>query len=89
MYHPQSIGDFFYMFGALILKLVLGTLLSMIFVIFGSILYQFADATGTVDIFGQESVIGYLYKTLPIVDALIRGEFFDALSQLPFLFFLR
>ncbi|ROT67043.1 hypothetical protein C7M84_014889 [Penaeus vannamei] len=66
--------DYVNILAALFVKLVASTVLTTWFLAAGTILYGLAVLTGTTQVFGQDSVIGYIYKTLPFVEAILRGE---------------
>ncbi|XP_071523054.1 uncharacterized protein [Panulirus ornatus] len=59
---------------AVLVKLVLSTALATWFLAAGQALYGVASLTGTTAVFGMDSTIGYIYKTLPYIEALLRGE---------------
>ncbi|XP_037772394.1 uncharacterized protein LOC119568065 [Penaeus monodon] len=66
--------DYANILATLFVKLVASTVLTTWFLAAGTILYGLAVLTGTTQVFGQDSVIGYIYKTLPFVEAILRGE---------------
>ncbi|CAL4060333.1 unnamed protein product [Meganyctiphanes norvegica] len=70
---PMNVG-FAFVILMLIGKVALAVLLASGFVIAGQVLYAFAQATGTTSVFGMESTLTFIYKTLPLVEALLRGD---------------
>ncbi|XP_068249158.1 uncharacterized protein [Palaemon carinicauda] len=70
----QTEIDFIGILVAIALKLVISTALASWFLIAGQSLYSIASVTGTTAVFGQDSTLGYIYKTLPLVEAILRGE---------------
>ncbi|KAK7083898.1 hypothetical protein SK128_026876 [Halocaridina rubra] len=66
--------DFIGILAAIAVKLFISTALATWFLVAGQSLYSIAAMTGTTAVFGQDSTIGYIYKTLPLVEALLRGE---------------
>ncbi|XP_071523055.1 uncharacterized protein [Panulirus ornatus] len=66
--------DFVGILAAIAVKLILSTALSTWFLAAGQALYSVASFTGSTDIFGMDSAIKFIYKTVPFVEALLRGE---------------
>ncbi|XP_064089161.1 uncharacterized protein LOC135203352 [Macrobrachium nipponense] len=70
----QTEIDFLGILAAIALKLLISTALASWFLFAGQSLYSIASVTGTTAVFGQDSSLGYIYKTLPLVEAILRGE---------------
>ncbi|XP_066983743.1 uncharacterized protein [Macrobrachium rosenbergii] len=70
----QTEIDFIGILAAIALKLLISTALASWFLFAGQSLYSIASVTGTTAVFGQDSSLGYIYKTLPLVEAILRGE---------------
>ncbi|XP_042237844.1 uncharacterized protein LOC121876630 isoform X2 [Homarus americanus] len=66
--------NFIGILAAIALKLALSTALATWFLAAGQVLYALATLTGSTGVFGMDSAIGYIYKTLPFIEVLLRGE---------------